>query len=61
MREFALATDNYTEPLREFAFPRYPRQLGLRHRGRDLITLLINSMAAFALSKYEFKGRTPPC
>ena len=35
VRHFSLATENYTEPLAHFDFPRYPRQLGLRDGGRD--------------------------
>ena len=35
VREFALATENYTEPLRALRLPALSRQFGLRDGGRD--------------------------
>ena len=57
MRQFALATENYTEPLERFAFPQFLANSVFVTVVATLITLLINSMAAYALSIYEFKGK----
>lgn len=58
VREINLATENYTEPLEQFDFLRYFQNSIFVTVTATLITLVVNSMAAFALSKYEFKGRT---
>ena len=58
VREISLATENYTEPLQQFDFLRYFQNSIFVTLMATLITLIVNSMAAFALSKYEFKGRT---
>ncbi len=57
-----LHTENYTEPLdpsqsRTFNFTRYFINSTVVTVTATLLTLLINSMAAFALSKYRFRGR----
>ena len=52
-----LAWSNYTEPLARFNFWTYLRNSVVVTVVATAITLLINSMAAFALSKYSFKGR----
>ena len=52
-----MAPENYTEPLRKFAFLRYLGNSVFVTVVATLITLLINSMAAYALSIYEFRGR----
>ncbi|MBT9245992.1 carbohydrate ABC transporter permease (plasmid) [Gemmobacter fulvus] len=57
LREIAFATDNYTKPLKEFDFGRYLWNSVFVTVAATLITLITNSMAAFALSKYEFRGR----
>jgi alpha-1,4-digalacturonate transport system permease protein len=57
VREISLATENYAEPLRQFDFLRYFQNSVFVTLMATLITLVVNSMAAFALSKYEFKGR----
>jgi alpha-1,4-digalacturonate transport system permease protein len=57
VRELAFATSNYTDPLRQFAFMRYLGNSVFVTIVATIITLLINSMAAFALSIYEFPGR----
>lgn len=57
VKEFRLAWTNYTEPLGQFNFVTYLRNSVIVTVVATLITLVINSMAAFALSKYEFKGR----
>src|SRR5690606_37454443 len=56
VRELRLAWSNYTEPLRSFNFLTYLRNSVVVTVVATLITLLINSMAAFALSKYRFRG-----
>ncbi len=57
VREIRLATENYLEPLQRFNFLVYLRNSVVVTLVATLITLVINSMAAFALSKYEFRGR----
>jgi alpha-1,4-digalacturonate transport system permease protein len=57
VRELKLAWRNYTEPLSRFNFLTYLRNSVVVTTTATVITLIINSMAAFALSKYEFKGR----
>lgn len=48
---------NYTEAIREFPFLRYLWNSVLVTVTATVLTLVINSMAAFALSKYHFPGR----
>ncbi len=57
-RSVQLAWGNYVEPLKRFNFLTYLRNSVVVTAAATLITLLINSMAAFALSKYQFTGRT---
>lgn len=57
LERLSLAWTNYTLPLRQFNFLTYLRNSVVVTVVATLITLLINSMAAFALSKYEFRGR----
>ncbi len=57
IRKIALAWSNYTEPLKRFNFLIYLRNSVIVTSVATIITLIINSMAAFALSKYEFRGR----
>lgn len=57
VKELHLAKENYTEPLRRFNFWTYLKNSVIVTVTATLITLIINSMAAFALSKYEFRGR----
>lgn len=56
-RELGLATENYTKPFLDFDFALYLRNSVFVTGMATLITLLTNSMAAFALSKYDFRGR----
>ncbi len=58
VREFKLATENYTEPLERFAFTRFLWNSVFVTLVATIITLIINSMAAYALSIYEFRGKT---
>ncbi|WFU44243.1 carbohydrate ABC transporter permease [Bradyrhizobium sp. CB82] len=58
VRHLSFVTSNYTEPLQKFAFTRYLWNSVFVTTIATLITLLINSMAAYALSIYEFRGKT---
>lgn len=49
---------NYTEAVAQFRFLRYLWNSILVTLSATLITLIINSMAAFALSKYQFPGHS---
>ncbi len=51
------ALENYTEPLERFNFLVYLKNSVVVTVVATLITLIINSMAAFALSKYQFRGK----
>lgn len=57
VRGFKLATENYTEPLERFAFTRFLWNSVFVTVVATIITLIINSMAAYALSIYEFRGK----
>lgn len=60
VEEIKLAWENYFDPLVEldnFDFFTYLKNSVIVTSMATLITLVINSMAAFALSKYQFKGR----
>ncbi|MFZ6029078.1 MAG: carbohydrate ABC transporter permease [Chloroflexota bacterium] len=57
IRSLALQWENYTLPLERFEFFTFFKNSIVVTILATLITLCINSMAAFALSKYEFKGR----
>ncbi|MEB2844481.1 ABC transporter permease subunit [Rhizobiales bacterium RZME27] len=58
VRIMSFATNNYTEPFVHFDFLRYLWNSVFVTVVATVITLVVNSMAAFALSKYEFKGRS---
>lgn len=49
--------ENYIEGVQSFNFTRYLRNSVIVTVVATLLTLLVNSMAAFALSKYRFRGR----
>ena len=57
VREMHFAIENYIEPLRQFNFMRYLGNSAFVTIVATGITLLINAMCAFALSKYAFRGR----
>lgn len=57
VRTLQFAWENYTEPLQRFNFLVYLRNSVVVTVTATALTLLINSMAAFALSKYEFPGK----
>jgi len=56
-REFRVAVENYTDPLERFNFLTFLQNSVIVTVVATLVTLLINSMAAYALSIYEFRGR----
>lgn len=58
VRTVAFATNNYAEPFTRFDFFQFLRNSVFVTVTATLITLVVNSMAAFALSKYQFRGRT---
>jgi len=57
VREIRFAWNNYIDPLQRFNFVTYLRNSVVVTVTATLITLLVNSMAAFGLSKYKFRGR----
>ncbi|MFA3918816.1 carbohydrate ABC transporter permease [Ruegeria hyattellae] len=57
VREFRLAVENYVDPLERFNFVRFLQNSVIVTVVATLVTLLINSMAAYGLSIYEFRGR----
>ena len=57
VRSLGLAWGNYTGPFLHFDFLTYLGNSVFVTLMATLITLLTNSMAAFALSKYDFRGR----
>ncbi len=56
----AFSLDNYNDGVKSpsFNFPRYLGNSVIVTTLATMLTLLVNSMAAFALSKYQFRGRT---
>lgn len=54
----SLATENYSSLFERFNFLRFFWNSTFITVTATLLMLLVNSMAAFALSKYEFRGRT---
>ena len=57
-REFALALENYTALFDRFNFALYFWNSAFITVVATIITVIFNSMAAFALAKYKFRGRT---
>jgi len=57
VNELKFAFENYTELFGKFNFGRYLWNSVFITVVATLLTLLINSMAAFALSKYQFRGQ----
>jgi alpha-1,4-digalacturonate transport system permease protein len=57
-REFELALENYSALFERFNFGLYFWNSLFITVVATIITVLFNSMAAFALSKYKFRGRT---
>jgi alpha-1,4-digalacturonate transport system permease protein len=50
--------DNYIEGIESFNFARYLGNSVVVTITATILTLIVNSMAAFALAKYKFRGRT---
>ena len=57
VRRVDFAVSNYVEPLRVFDFARYFGNSVFVTLVATALTLLINSMAAFALAIYDFRGK----
>lgn len=57
IREFRMAWENYRDPLERFDFGRYLWNSVVITAVATAVTLLINSMAAYGLAIYEFRGR----
>lgn len=57
LREVGLAVENYVDPFLSFDFMRYLGNSVFVTVAATFLTLLTNSMAAYALSKYRFRGR----
>lgn len=57
VREVEFSFDNYTGAIDAFPFWTYLRNSIIVTVVATVVTLIINSMAAFALSKYQFVGR----
>lgn len=53
----SLSTTNYTEAIQTFHFATYLKNSVLVTLGATALTLVINTMAAYALAKYNFRGR----
>ena len=49
--------DNYTEALESFGFATYLTNSVIVTLGATLLTLVINSMAAYAFAKFNFRGK----
>jgi alpha-1,4-digalacturonate transport system permease protein len=58
VKEFRLATENYTDLIGKLNFGTYLWNSVFITVVATFLTLLFNSMAAFALSKYQFRGRS---
>jgi alpha-1,4-digalacturonate transport system permease protein len=52
-----ISFENYTNGMQRFNFWTYLRNTVVVTLAATTLTLLVNSMAAFALSKYQFRGR----
>ena len=57
INELKFATNNYSDLFGKFSFGKYLWNSVFITVVATLLTLLINSMAAFALSKYQFRGQ----
>jgi alpha-1,4-digalacturonate transport system permease protein len=51
------STTNYTEAMRTFHFATYLKNSVLVTAGATILTLLVNTTAAYGLAKYNFRGR----
>ncbi len=58
VQKLTVATQNYTDPLTRFNFLTFLKNSVFVTFVATLLTLIVNAMAAFALSKYKFAGDT---
>jgi alpha-1,4-digalacturonate transport system permease protein len=58
VERIVFSLDNYIEGIESFNFARYLGNSVVVTLTATILTLLVNSMAAFALAKYKFTGRT---
>jgi alpha-1,4-digalacturonate transport system permease protein len=58
VESIVFSLDNYIEGIESFDFAVYFRNSVIVTVFATILTLLVNSMAAFALAKYKFRGRT---
>ncbi len=58
VERIVFSLDNYIEGIESFDFAVYFRNSVIVTVFATILTLLVNSMAAFALAKYQFRGRT---
>jgi alpha-1,4-digalacturonate transport system permease protein len=58
VERIVFSLDNYVEGIESFDFAVYFRNSVIVTIFATILTLLVNSMAAFALAKYSFPGRT---
>lgn len=57
VKELKFAVENYTGAIEQFPFLTYLRNSLIVTTAATMLTLVVNSMAAFGLSKYKFRGR----
>ncbi|MVA55162.1 carbohydrate ABC transporter permease [Agrobacterium vitis] len=56
VQSLTVATENYTDPLTRFAFLTFLKNSVFVTVVATALTLIVNALAAFALSKYRFRG-----
>ncbi len=56
VQHLTVATENFTDPLTRFDFLRFLKNSVFVTIIATLLTLIVNALAAFALSKYRFRG-----
>lgn len=56
VQKLTIATENFTDPLTRFSFLTFLKNSVFVTFVATVLTLIVNAMAAFALSKYRFRG-----
>ncbi|WP_454702685.1 carbohydrate ABC transporter permease [Agrobacterium burrii] len=56
VQKLTIATENFTDPLTRFSFLTFLKNSVFVTFVATILTLIVNAMAAFALSKYRFRG-----
>ena len=56
VQKLTIATENFTDPLTQFSFLTFLKNSVFVTVVATVLTLIVNAMAAFALSKYRFRG-----